>query len=201
MQGLRRLLSLRDGRPLVVERPFGKGLVAAVLTTAAPTWNNWSRGNPSWVVVMLELESHLARQRRQAETLAVGDDVRVSIVPGVDEIDIDFLIPPDAAIVRQMAIPTAAGGYEARLRENLPGAYAARWRRVDGTEREKVVAARIDAAEGRLERVGRDRLDRQLAGISYQFDAADQLDPAGGPLAGMPLTQPLLFGLLALLVL
>jgi hypothetical protein len=56
--GLRRLLSLRTGGPLVVERPYGDGMVVAVLSTASPTWNNWARGNPSWVVVMLELESH-----------------------------------------------------------------------------------------------------------------------------------------------
>ena len=35
-------------RPLVVERRFGKGRVVAFLTTAAPTWNNWARVNPSF---------------------------------------------------------------------------------------------------------------------------------------------------------
>jgi hypothetical protein len=199
--GCRRLLSLRDGRPLVIERPFGKGLVAVVLTTAAPTWNNWARGNPSWVVVMLELQSHLARQRRLGETLSVGADLRIPLVAGSDEIEVDFLVPPDATLVRQLATPTAGGGFEARLAADVPGAYAARWRRVDGTERERVVAAQIDATEGRLERTGRERLGRQLAGVPFEYDAADDLDPSGGDLAGGSLAPPLLLGLLVVLVL
>jgi hypothetical protein len=185
----------------VIERPFGKGLVAVVLTTAAPTWNNWARGNPSWVVVMLELQSHLARQRRLGETLSVGADLRIPLVAGSDEIEVDFLVPPDATLVRQLATPTAGGGFEARLAADVPGAYAARWRRVDGTERERVVAAQIDATEGRLERTGRERLGRQLAGVPFEYDAADDLDPSGGDLAGGSLAPPLLLGLLVVLVL
>lgn len=200
-RGVRRLLSLRDGAPLVVEKPFGKGLVAAVLTTAAPTWNNWARGNPSWVVVMLELQSHLARQRRRAADLEVGDDVRVELVAGSDEIEVDFLVPPDGAVVRQMAAAVDGGGFEARLQTRVPGAHAARWRRVDGSERERVVAVTIDAAEGRLERAGDERLARQLAGVPVRFDHADRFDPAGDSLAGLPLARPLLLALLAVLVL
>jgi hypothetical protein len=200
-RGLRRLLSLRDGTPLIVEKPFGKGLVAAVLTTAAPSWNNWARGNPSWVVVMLELQSHLARQRRRAAGLEVGDDVRVDLVAGSDEIEVDFLVPPDGAVVRQVAAAVEGGGFEARLPTRVPGAYAARWRRVDGSERERAVAVTIDAAEGRLERAGDERLARQLAGVPVRFDHADRFDPASDTLAGLPLARPLLLALLAVLVL
>ncbi len=200
-RGLRRMLSLREGGPLVVERPFGAGLVAAVLTTAAPTWNNWARGNPSWVVVMLELQSHLARQRRRVESLEVGDPFRVTLVPGSDEIDVDFLVPPDAAVVRQVAAPATDGSFETMLATRVPGPHAARWRRADGTQRERVVAVNVDPSEGRLERTGRERLARQLAGVPCRYDRADDLDAAGGTLAGLPLAQPLLYGLLAVLVL
>jgi hypothetical protein len=175
--------------------------VAAVLTTAAPTWNNWARGNPSWVVVMLELQSQLARQRRRAESLTVGNELRVGLTAGSDEMDVDFIVPPDGTLVRQAATPNADGGFEARLEARVPGAYAARWRRVDGTERERVVAAHVDAGEGRLERAGRDRLARQLAGVPFRYDAADDLDPAAGDVAGVPLARPLLIGLLVVLVL
>jgi hypothetical protein len=198
--GLRRLLSLRDGSPLVVEKPFGQGLVAAVLTTAAPSWNNWARGNPSWVVVMLELQSHLARQRRRAAGLEVGEELRVDLVAGRDEIEVDFLVPPDNAVVRQLAA-AVAGGFEARLPTRLPGAYAARWRRVDGSEKERVVPVNVDPAEGRLERAGNERLARQLAGVPVRFDQADRFDPAADSLAGLPLARPLLIALLVALVL
>jgi len=55
--GLRRLLSLRSGGPLIVERPFGDGLAVAVLTTGCAEREQLGPRNPSWVVVMLELES------------------------------------------------------------------------------------------------------------------------------------------------
>ena len=198
--GLRRLLSLRNGAPLVVERPFGAGLVVAVLSTAAPVWNNWARGNPSWVVVMLELESHLAAARRRAAGLEVGDLLEVVLEPGSDAHDVDVLVPPLGTLVHQ----TAAVGEDGRLIARLPtataGAYVARWKRLDGTERERAFAVNVAADEGRLERIGRDRLDRTLAGIPFRYETAADLEPGSGTLAGVSLLHPLLYALLAILV-
>jgi hypothetical protein len=197
--GLRRLLSLRSGAPLVVERPYGAGLAVAVLTTAAPTWNNWARGNPSWVVVMLELQSHLAAMRRKAESLAVGEMVRVELEPGLDAIDVDFVTPPDGAVVHQAA-KDVDGRLSAALASTAAGAYAARWKRLDGTEREQVVAVNVAAEEGRLERVGRERLETALAGVPFRYEVAASLQPDAGALAGVSLVNPLLYLLLAVLV-
>jgi hypothetical protein len=197
--GVRRLLSLRTGLPLVVERPFGAGMVAAVLTTAAPTWNNWARGNPSWVVVLLELEGHVARGRHRLEAAVVGDPLVVDLERGVDEPEVDFVVPPAGTIVRQTAATTE--GFAARLPATAaPGAYAARWRRLDGTERERTFAVNVDPEEGRLERIGRPRLDAALAGVPFRYDAAESLQPAAVSTAGEPLAKPLLYGLLAALV-
>jgi hypothetical protein len=199
--GLRRLLSLRTGGPLVVERPYGDGMVVAVLTTAAPTWNNWARGNPSWVVVMLELESHLARSRHRAESLEVGDSVTVRLDPAVDEIEVDVAMPPDGALVHQTAVASPAGPLEATVPDtSVAGGYTARWRRTDGTERERVFAVNVKPDEGQLERIGRERLDRVLAGIPFRYDRADSLQPDTTTLAGTPLTKPLLHLLAAILV-
>jgi hypothetical protein len=199
--GLRRLLSLRTGGPLVVERPYGEGMVVVVLTTAAPTWNNWARGNPSWVVVMLELESHLARSRRRAESLEVGDPVAVRLDPAVDEIEVDVAVPPDGTLVHQTAVASSAGVLEATLRDtSAAGGYTARWRRLDGTERERIFAVNVQADEGQLERIGRERLDRALAGIPFKYDRAESLQPDTTTLAGVPLMKPLLHLLAAVLI-
>jgi hypothetical protein len=214
--GVRRLLSLRTGQPLAVEKPYGDGLVVAVLTTAAPTWNNWARGNPSWVVVMLELESHLARLRRRAETLTVGDPVTVRLKQGVDEGDVDFLVPPDGDLVRQTAsraasgVPAAAAiqapapapqPLEARLPAAVvPGLYEARWRRLDGTERQRSIAVNVDPAEGRLDRAGRERLDRSLSGVRFRYERAEEVAADGGGIAGASLAVPLLLAVAGLLL-
>jgi len=200
--GVRRLLSLRTRAPLVVERPFGEGLVVAVLTTASPTWNNWARANPSWVVVMLEMESHLARVRRRAELLEVGDDFTVTLTARSDEIEVDFLIPPEGTIVHQTAAVTPAGTLQATLRATQSaGAYQARWRRLDGSERERVVAINVDPNEGRLERILREQLDRTLSGVKFQYDSAESLQPDASTLAGISLVTPLLHALLGVLLL
>lgn len=199
--GLRRLLSLRTGGPLVVERPFGAGMTVAILSTAAPTWNNWSRGNPSWVVVMLELESHLARSRRRAESLEVGDPIVVRLDAAVDEVEVDVVVPPDGTVIHQTATAAPSGGLQAGLpRTSLPGGYAARWRRLDGTERERMFAVNVAADEGNLERIGRERLDRELAGVAFKYDTAESLQPDTTTLAGVPLVKPLLHLLAAVLV-
>lgn len=199
--GLRRLLSLRNGAPLVVERPFGAGLVVAVLTTAAPAWNNWARGNPSWVVVMLELESHLAAARRRAESLAVGEPVEVALDPGIDTHEVDFLVPPQGVLVHQTAVAGDSGALTARQPTVAAGAYTARWKRLDGTERERAFAVNVTPSEGLLERIGRERLDRTLAGIPFRYDSAAALEPDSGSLAGVSLVHPLLYALLAILLL
>ena len=199
--GLRRLLSLRSGQPLVVERPFGDGAVVAVLSTAAPNWNNWARGNPSWVVVMLELESYLARGRRRAESLEVGDPIAVRLDPTLDESELDLAVPPDGGIVHQTAVAAPAGGLEATLpAATVPGGYTARWRRLDGTEAERMYAVNVAAEEGQLERIGRERLDRILTGVTLKYDRAESLQPDTTTLAGIPLVKPLLHLLAAVLV-
>lgn len=199
--GVRRMLSLRTGQPLAVERAVGAGRVAAVLTTAAPTWNNWARGNPSWVVVLLELENLLAARRRQAPGIVVGEPLAVRLEPGVDEIDVDFVTPPDGDVVRQAATTAGGGGLEARLpATTAAGVHAARWRRIDGTERERLFAVNVDPAEGRLERLDRERLDRVLAGVPVRYDRAASLAAGIDGGASTSLAGPLLVAAILLLL-
>jgi hypothetical protein len=200
--GVRRLLSLRTGQPLVIEKTFGDGLVVAVLTTAAPEWNNWARANPSWVVVILELEGHLARLRRRAESVTVGEPVTVRLEAGVDEPDVHFLVPPDAAVVQQTAVATSGPMLEATLPATAhAGLVEARWRRLDGSERQRSFAVNVDPGEGRLERAGVGRLEAALRGVPFRYDRAADVAASAGDFAGRPLALPLLIVVAALLLL
>ena len=199
--GLRRLLSLRNRAALALERPFGSGLGVAILTTAGPVWNNWARNNPSWVVVVLELEGLLARLRRQRESLLVGEPLDVILEPGIDRIDVDFLLPPHGTLVRQVASTSASGELSAQLTDtNEPGGYVARWQTVNGGQRERIVAVNVNPAEGNLERIASTDLDRVLAGIPFLYERAEQLEPGNGNRSGTSLVRPLLLILLCILL-
>ena len=199
--GLRRLLSLRNRAPLAIEKPCGEGLAVAILTTAAPAWNSWARNNPSWVVVMLELEGQLARLRRRRENLLVGEPLTLPLTPGVDRIDVEFLLPPDGLLVRQTAATTPAGGLEARLTDTAsPGGYTARWQTVAGEPRERIAAINVNPTESALDRIAQSQLARVLTGVPYRYERADQLEPDGASRGGSSLVRPLLVLLLLILL-
>jgi hypothetical protein len=199
--GIRRLLSLRTGAPLVVEREYGRGTVVAVLSTAAPTWNNWSRGNPSWVVVLLELEGHLARGRRRGAEWIVGEPAAIRIDDATDGTEVDVTTPPDGQVIRLTAIAAAAGRTEILLPPTeSPGAYAARWIGLDGDDHERTIAVNVDPREGRLERVGREGLAAALPGVAFTLESAAALGGEPDRAGGLPLMRPLLALLAAVLV-
>lgn len=197
---VRRLLSLRTAAPLLVERPFGAGTVAAVLTTAAPTWNNWARGNPSWVVLMLELEAHLAHGRRQGRAQAIGDPLSVRLPPGTDAAEVDFTLP-DGTVVRQATAAGAGGELEATLpRAAAAGGHAARWRGPDGALHERLFAVNVNPDEGRLEPAGLEGVRRALDGVAFAWLRADALTTASPASQAASIVRPLLIVLAAVLI-
>lgn len=199
--GFRKMLSLRNGAPLAVEQPFGDGLVVIVFSTASPVWNNWSRGNPSWVVVMLELENYLSQARRRARSLLVGDPVSVSLQPDKDENGVDFITPPRGTVVHISAQENEKKEHVAILPSvGAAGRCEARWRSRDGTEKQKMFAINVNPSEGDLARMEYERLEEVLAGVSFSFDAAENLQPEADALAGASLLKPLLYALFIVLV-
>ena len=62
---------LRSGHPLIVDQRSAAGRVVVFLTTLAPTWNNWAT-QPTFVVLMLELQTYLDAQAADVEPQLVG---------------------------------------------------------------------------------------------------------------------------------
>src|SRR6185437_766918 len=85
---------LRNGAPLAVERQFGDGRVVAILTTAAPQWNNWSR-NPSFVVAALEMQASLAAHPTLDANRAVGTPIELELDPGRYQPQVRLMAPAD----------------------------------------------------------------------------------------------------------
>ena len=191
--GLRRLLSLRNKAFFAVEKPFGEGMGVAFLSTAAPTWNNWARNNPSWVVVMLELERHLARLRREHTTIFVGQPIAIKLQQGIDQVDVNFILPPDERIMQEVASINQNGNLEAVMKDTFdPGTYKARWQTVSGEQRELVKAVNINPIEGNLERVSSSELPNALPGIPFSYDRANDIEPRNDDRGSTSLIRPLL---------
>ena len=194
---------LRNGAPLVVQRKFGKGRVVAFLTTAGPAWNNWARGNPSYVVTMLELQAFLSRPTTKAENVLVGDELRVSYDA--------TLFGPQIRWIQPIEHGLEATNTESTLRDDgmfvasLPdvpvsGVYRAELSAKDGGRDAKRVAVNVDPLEGDLALVDGPNLAARLDGIDYRYESAGTFQYAEEEFAGTDLTDTLLYVLLALLL-
>ncbi|MDR2762151.1 MAG: BatA domain-containing protein [Planctomycetaceae bacterium] len=92
------IANLRNGQPLVAEKSFGKGKTITFLTSVAPVWNNWGKGNPSFVVVMLELAASLADTKKETDQLLVGNSIPISVDTSIFEPKVEINIPPREGI-------------------------------------------------------------------------------------------------------
>ncbi|MCI0681280.1 MAG: BatA domain-containing protein [Gemmataceae bacterium] len=81
------ILKLRDqvryGDPFIVARNFGKGRVAAVMSTAGKEWNDWAGGSQAALIFqpfIWELQNYLSSQGSEGN-LTVGTPVQITIDP------------------------------------------------------------------------------------------------------------------------
>ena len=176
---------LRNGAPLIVESRRGKGRVVTFLTTAAPTWNNWARNNPSFVVIVQELQAYIARRSAADRVRQVGAPLEIVLdadrfagsvrfVPPVDAKDAATVDDNPAAAatagVTVNATLQADGGLHARLSEtDRAGVYEAQLAMTDGGNQLRSYAVNVDAAEGDLQTISPAELRNRLEGVDYEF--------------------------------
>ncbi|MBI3839881.1 MAG: BatA domain-containing protein [Planctomycetia bacterium] len=198
---------LRNKAPFAVEHKFGEGRVVAILTKASPletslgSWNNWGRDNPSYVVAMLEMQSYLSLSRHPDATRLVGTplDVPVDVAQYLPQVR--FLMPREAG-GGSVAVDagTSTAGHVATLSDtDTSGIYQAQLTGTDATQRVERFAFNIDPDEGDLHQFNGEQLASQLDGIRYQFHQAGDIHYNPQQLAGVNLSESLLY--LSLLVL
>ncbi len=206
---------LRNGAPLVVEQRFGEGRVVAFLTTASPTWNNWAR-NPSFAVVMQELQAYLAARPSQREPHLVGSRLQLQLDPEQYQAEVHFLSPAQApgrtSAGGSASLASATGSYEARLTTEgrlelsmdetpLSGIYQAQLTRRDGEAEQRAFAVNVDSEEGDLAALDGAQLAGRLAGIDYTYEQAAAFHYDVGESEHGNLWRWVLFALVVLLVL
>ena len=172
-ESTRILATLRGGNPLVAEKSFGKGKTVAFLTTAAPVWNNWGRGNPSFVVVMLELAAWLAQRNRDDTALLVGTPLTLRIDPAEVEPGITIAMPgKDDTEGGQAHITADADGQATWPTTHRVGFYEAGLREHSGTEKSVLFAMNVDPAEGDTRLVDVGTLSDWLRPLDLSLESA-----------------------------
>ena len=174
---------LRNGAPLIVQSRFGKGRVVAFLTTAAPSWNNWAKNNPSFVVVVQELQSHIARRPSDQRTRTVGAPLTIEMNADDYSPTTRFIAPAETVVgekadaaaqaqaaVTLSAVPDNDGKLRAALNETeRAGVYEAQLTKADGGIEKRSFAFNVDADEGDLQRVSAAELADRLSGVDYEL--------------------------------
>jgi hypothetical protein len=191
---------LRNGAPLIVEQTFGEGRVVAVLTTAAPDWNNWATGE-SFVIALHKIQIELGR--RPAGSRQVGTPLTLELDPAAYRAQVRLLTPQSGALVMPSIDATRQpnGKLSATFADtDWAGLYEAQLRRTDGTPEVRRFALNVDADEGDLRTMTGAQLAARLEGLRFQYEQAADFHYSGRELAGIDLSPALLYALVVLLL-
>lgn len=198
------IASLRNGAPLAIDKKLGQGRVMAFLTTAAPKWNNWARDNPSYVVVMLELESYLAAGRDTDPARQVGTPLEIAVDTQKFDQQVEFLTPAEGTADKIVikAEPRENGPATATLNDtDIAGFYDVQLTALDnGATEIQSVAYNVDPAEGDLNTISREQLGTELKDVNFEFHNASEMDFDSKDVQGVNLSEVALYGLIALLI-
>ena len=223
------LAALRNGRPFLVEKPFGAGRIVACLTTADPAWNDWAR-NPSYVVFQLDLLKYLARQDRGLPVRDVGEPIRLALdlAQYTETVEITAPAPEGERMTRLLAAPEEVGGRKsevggsgggasltsdlrplisgvrltATFREtDTPGIYGVRLMNQAQQAETRLLAYNVSAAESDLDLATTANLRKRIGNVNgVQIQEPGQFQWLQGEEAGSEIRQFLLWLLLGMLI-
>lgn len=198
---------LRNGAPLVVEKPYGKGRVIAFLTKASPeqtshgSWNNWGN-NPAFPVVMNELAGYLAAHWRDEPIRIVGEPIDIVLDESEYVPDLKLILP---AADSSEVLPLDAAPAENALHARLPftrrsGIYTVELNRLDDRQETRQFAMNVPNGEGDLARVAPSQMEPRLLGVRYSYHLATEFTEQLPELAGFHVSDAILYLLIALLL-
>ena len=169
----------------------------ALLTTLAPEWNNWGN-DPSFVVAILRLQSHLASAQRTTPARLVGTPIEVQLEADKYRRDLQFTAPgetPEARIVVErvadkpepaaplMAAAIGDAVVGGRSETDRSGVYEAWPVTVAGQPDVRRFALNVEPSEGDSDPGRRPALLNRLEPVKADFRYADEY---AFELAGIP---------------
>jgi len=192
------LLTLDRGDALMVEKPFGRGRVIAVSSTANADWNNLPL-QPVFVPLMQRLVTYLATQSAAPQSSLSGGALRVNLPP--DHAGDDFTLTDPLNQLHDITPRKDKDGVFVDYADtSQPGVYELRSKRTPKAEPRRF-AFHLDPTESDLTPLpagkARDIATHANAGYAESFDEYAQLDRTRRH--GSEVWQPLLLALLGLM--
>lgn len=197
------IIKLRNGAPLAIEKPLGKGRVVAFLTKPSKPWSDWMYGsNYSFPVVMLELQSYISSREQARDESLVGTPITWLLDRKQYDPQVRFLPPGagESAAVTLTAAQVPEGLKVEFADTSLAGYYRTELLRVDKSSELRHSARNVDSDEGELAQIDEKTLKEQLAGLRINYRKADKIQPAESDNANSFLSTFFLYALAILLL-
>ncbi len=161
-----------DEHPAILERPFGRGRVLLVTTSADKEWNQWP-DHPTYLPVITELIRHAARRAEGGAEQWVGAPLELPIDPALFGAEALVRSPaypnePEASVTGS---PSADGRGLTIQWEHTEsaGLYQFVLKRLDGGEVVQLVAVNVDPRESDLTMAQETELRRAMGGLPFEF--------------------------------
>lgn len=203
------LARLRGGAPFILESKFGQGRVITLLSTLAPVWNNWGRGNPSFVIAMHEMQKYLSRRPRTEVVHQVGQPLVVDLDADAYRGTIRFDAPEakkgskkSVEIMTTVdATRTDDGRWMATFNEtNRAGVYRIQLTTSKDLDELRKKAINVDSSEGDLQRLSPEKLDTTLSGVPFHYVQASHFEANMDDVGGTNLRDAVLILLILMLI-
>jgi len=165
-----------DGPPLLIERPFGAGRVALVATSADKEWNTLA-DHPLYVVLAMELASHLARRPSDEGRLLAGEPIRMVLDPARYRPEATLRtprFPAEPAVQLEIRTDEATGrpALQWSGTQSL-GRYELLLTTVAGSTEKRILGVNPDPRESDLSPADRQAVLAGLEGVRARFARAD----------------------------
>ncbi len=191
---------LRNHAPLALESRFGQGRVVTFLSTLAPNWNNWARDNPSFVVMLLELQALLAERPTTAANREVGAPLSLELDQAQYAPQMQ-LTSPAAADAQAVTAKAVDDRWVAVFDDtDRSGFYQVETTSIAGGPETRLFAYNVQAAEGNLALLDGEQLESRLEGVPHMLHEVESFQFSPHDLAGFNLSDSILYLLVALLI-
>jgi hypothetical protein len=194
------LLSLDRGDALMVEKPFGKGRVIAVASTANAQWNNFPL-QPVFVPLMQRLVTYLATQSAAPQSQPCGSGLRLALRNTQAKDVFTVTDPQNQTHEIQPRDEQGKGVFLDYADTQQPGIYEVRSNSSPKNEAPRYFAFNLNAAESDLAQLAesktREVATRFGAGYARTYEDYERLDRTRRH--GTEIWQPLLLLLILLL--